>query len=452
MSRHWPLVVIVAAYLILGTLFATRIPAWQMPDEPAHYNYIKQLVQTGRIPVIEAGDWIVGFSPPGPDKRDLDIAPLTYEDHQPPLYYLLGTPAFVLSGGSVVALRLFSVFVGAFTIVFAYFAVLTIFPTHVNIAAFTAAFVGLLPQHVFMMSGINNDSLAEALLALTVWQSMRLIRDGVSLRGVIGLSVLVGFCFWTKATAYLALPVAAFAVWQAARGHSVVNRSTGAQLVLLGIVAGAIGLPWWVHNIQLYGGADFLGLQRHNAVVIGQPTTAEWLAQYGFGGLMSRLLQTTFQSFWGQFGWMSVLLDARIYLALLAVTLISAMAYGLWWLHGQSAKRRLRGQSTTKTGASVYSPWLVLTVAQSRQMQLLAALALMTLLAFVWYNLQFVQHQGRYLYPALIPIGLAFALGWGFLFSRRDVLAGWLWLVVLMGLVALDAYALFRVIVPQMGA
>ncbi len=450
MSRHWPLVIIVAAYLILGTLFATRIPVWQMPDEPAHYNYIKQLVQTGRIPVIEKGDWIVGFSPPGPDKRDLDIVPLTYEDHQPPLYYLLQSPVFVLSGGSVTALRLFSVFIGALTIVFAYFVVFAIFPSHIDLAAFTAAFVGLLPQHVFMMSGINNDSLAEALLALTVWHSMRILRDGISSRRVIGLALLVGLCFWTKATAYLALPVAAFAVWQSARGQSVLNRTALTQLALLGIVAGAMGLPWWAHNIQLYGGVDFLGLQRHNTVVVGQPTTAEWLALYGFGGLISRLLQTTFQSFWGQFGWMSVLLDARLYGALLAVTSISALAYVLWWLHGQSAKRRLRGQSTTKTGASVYSPWLVTTEAQSRQLLLLAALALQTVLAFVWYNLQFVQHQGRYLYPALIPIGLAFALGWGFLFSRRAVLVRWLWLGVLMGLVALNAYALFRIILPQM--
>jgi hypothetical protein len=30
----------------------------------------------------------------------------------------------------------------------------------------------------------------------------------------------------------------------------------------------------------------------------------------------------------------------------------------------------------------------------------------------LWYNTQFVQHQGRYLFTALVPIGLAVALGW----------------------------------------
>jgi len=35
-----------------------------------------------------------------------------------------------------------------------------------------------------------------------------------------------------------------------------------------------------------------------------------------------------------------------------------------------------------------------------------------TVLQYLAYNVTFVQHQGRYLFPALLPIGLAFALGW----------------------------------------
>ena len=48
---------------------------------------------------------------------------------------------------------------------------------------------------------------------------------------------------------------------------------------------------------------------------------------------------------------------------------------------------------------------------------LLALSALLTLLSYLWYNIKFVQHQGRYLFPALVPLGLAFALG------LREVLA-----------------------------
>ena len=34
----------VAAYLTIGVLYGFRTPAWQVPDEPAHYNYVRHLV------------------------------------------------------------------------------------------------------------------------------------------------------------------------------------------------------------------------------------------------------------------------------------------------------------------------------------------------------------------------------------------------------------------------
>ena len=42
----------------------------------------------------------------------------------------------------------------------------------------------------------------------------------------------------------------------------------------------------------------------------------------------------------------------------------------------------------------------------------MVASGILTLAAYLWYNTQFVQHQGRYLFTALVPIGLAAALGW----------------------------------------
>ena len=56
MPRHLPIVVNVATYLIVGLLYLTRTPAWQAPDEPAHYNYVRQL-SDGRLPVMEMGDY-----------------------------------------------------------------------------------------------------------------------------------------------------------------------------------------------------------------------------------------------------------------------------------------------------------------------------------------------------------------------------------------------------------
>jgi len=451
--RHWPLALIMATYLVVGGLFALRTPAWQNPDEPAHYNYTRQLARAGAFPIIEPDDWVAGLVPISPDAKDVPADRMTYEDHQPPLFYVLSAPIFAISGGQLVLLRLFSLLIGALAIVCAYFSVAAIFPAHAHLAAFAAGFVALLPQHLAMMASYNNDPLSEALLFLTVLLSARLAmgHDALTVRNVLALAVVVGLCFLTKAQAYLALPVALIGVFMAAKGRAPNGSDTprawlGPALLLLGVSA-LIGLPWWLRSIAVYGGADFLGLQRHNEVVVGQPTTAEWVSQYGAAGVLLRLLQTTFQSFWGQFGWMTIPMDRRFYLLLLAFTLISAALFLVWWLRARAAGSRMQTPSSALPDSSHLAP----TLRQSRALTLLACLALFTLLAYVWYNLQFVQHQGRYLFPALIPIATALALGWGFAFSRRRAIAEWLWLVVVIGLAAFDVYLLFRVILPQMG-
>jgi hypothetical protein len=56
-SRHLvPLSIILITYLVIGFQYAALTPAWQVPDEPAHYNYVAQLSR-GALPVLEMGDW-----------------------------------------------------------------------------------------------------------------------------------------------------------------------------------------------------------------------------------------------------------------------------------------------------------------------------------------------------------------------------------------------------------
>jgi len=52
-----------------------------------------------------------------------------------------------------------------------------------------------------------------------------------------------------------------------------------------------------------------------------------------------------------------------------------------------------------------------LSAGQVQALLLLAASALLTAVTYLWYNTKFVQHQGRYLFPALGPLALGAALG-----------------------------------------
>jgi hypothetical protein len=102
------------------------------------------------------------------------------------------------------------------------------------------------------------------------------------------------------------------------------------------------------------------------------------------------MLATTFNSFWGQFGWMSAPMSGRIY-ALLWL-LCAAIVAGLWL-----------GRAAPTSADS--------TAVRRRQHLLLLAAAGGTLLAFLYYNFSFVQHQGRYLFPALLPLAIAATRG-----------------------------------------
>jgi hypothetical protein len=200
----------------------------------------------------------------------------------------------------------------------------------------------------------------------------------------------LGAIFLTKSQAYVMAPVLGLAVILRWRRDEHDTRRLASQLAgVLGIGL-LIGGVWWIRNLAVYGDLDWMGLARHNSVVAGQPTTAIWIATYGWEATAKRFLQFTFQSFWGMFGWMGVVLDARIYQALAVLSGVLVLGFGL-----HLSRRRVLWHRRQMSSA----PWL------------LAFSAALTVAGYLWYNLTFVQHQGRYLFPALIPVSLAAGVG-----------------------------------------
>jgi hypothetical protein len=414
---------ILVAYLVMGVAYVFNTPPWQSPDEPAHYNYIKFIADNKSLPILEPGDYDQkyneDFTRTPQNTQFMSIDPLRYENYAPPLYYLIAAPIYALTDGWITALRLFSLVLGGALVVVAYLIGLELLPSHRPIALGAAAFVAFVPQHLAMMSSIDNDSLAELLIALIVLQSMRLFRSPqLTQRQLFTLGITLGLGLLTKATIYYtAVPIIFIALalharrhshlpWRAVLGSLVIAKhpsgtrhsslttrysSLITHYALVFVPALTLGALFWLRNLGVYGGLDVLGLARHNAVVVGQPTTAQWIVDYGFGGWLTRGLTTTFHSFWGQFGWMAVPMPDNMYLVLGVLSVIALTGW-LWWL----IEFRI-----TEFGIRNISP-------QAITLTLLVAL---TFAGFIWYNLTFVQHQGRYLFPALMPIGLAFSIG-----------------------------------------
>ena len=436
---------ILLGYWIAGALFAIYTPPWQTPDEPAHFNYIRHIAEFGCCPRIEPGDWqsdylalltTTRFAPAHLDQLDA----IQYEDHHPPLYYLLASIVFKLSAGDLVALRLLSVALGAAVVSLSYVISRHILPSQPQIALGAMALVAFTPQHLSMMASVNNDALAETLVALALlWLIRYLNTEGIP---VWRLGFIVGLALLTKITiAFLAL-VVPLGVWLKWRRSGSATQDLIRSLTILALIAGLMGSIWWLRNIAVYGFPDFLGLAAHDAVVADQPRTADYIAQLGFTTYVSQMMGTTFKSFWGQFGWMALPLDGVfdgwIYRGF-TLLVITGVAGALLASRPRSAAPQKPALICTTSDVSIVLLTILIVVA----------------LQFIYYNIEFQQWQGRYLFPALIPI--AAILVYGLDYWRARLLSRWEWLrwltpLALTSLVALDIYLLFRVIVPGLSS
>lgn len=453
---------ILVLYAVLASHFAIRTPDWQVPDETAHYSYIQQLAETGEIPVIEHGDWVQDYqvmltncrfhpavTTGNPERADNSaylnacgydpqiargIETVQYEDHQPPLYYLWQTPVYSLSDGDLRTMRLFSAMIGAVAVVCAWGVVRVLFAARPWLALVAAAFVAFLPQRLSIMGGVSNDSLAEALAGIVLLGTALYLaaEKRPAWRWLVGLGIIIGMVFLTKTTVYYVSGIAGLAIllrWWREKWPLRIGVQQVAALAIPSLMLGAV---WWIHSIDKYGGLDFLGLQRHDEVVVGQPRTDDYIeTQYGGSERvwLENMARTTFQSFWGQFGWMAYPMQPRIYTGLQVLSIITLVGVGL---------------------QAVRQGWPVMLQRWQQEYIVLLGLAIALVFAqFFFYNLSFVQFQGRYLYPALIPLALLVALGvdgWVSLAARSQPRLHWLGVGVALPLAAFAWYTIQNVL------
>lgn len=413
----------------LAAAYALGVPPWNAPDEPAHYNYARIVATTRELPELKAGDWDAARlealkSAKFPPSESVDS--IRYESHQPPLYYLLSAPAYGAAAerpteDRVEMMRLLSVALSGVTVILAFFTVRAIFPGDLMLPAGVASFMAFLPMRSAIMGSITNDALAEMVAVLLLLVVVRITRDGLDGKYSLLLGVVLGVALLTKMTLYglvgLGLLAAATAPW--GRGE---NAPRIQRVLTVVVIALAVSGWWFGRNGMVYGWPDIFGMARHDQVVVGQPRL-EALD----GGALSYLATTLFKSFWGQFGWMGILMDERLYLALGIVSGMAALGFGLFLWRAAFTKRLLE-------------PY------QKRAL-LFMGLALGVVVAQVaFYNLTFIQAQGRYLYPALLPIALFFVLGLRELMSSDH--ARLLMALSMGSLAALNLVCLTRFVVP----
>lgn len=454
MGNHWPIAVILGLFLALGVVYSVVNPLFESPDEVWHYEYVRWLVEGH------------GLARP----EEVGTAPWHQEGSQPPLYYLLaaaitapiptdnaeqvirynphaivgqadsfGNKNIMVHGGADawpwqgVALaahiaRLFSVLLGAVTVLAAYGAALAVFPSRRAIAATAAALVAFNPQFIFLSAAVNNDMLVIAASAGGVWLAMHLLGRAEppswwqlalfgALAGVAAASKLSGLAL--TGLAGLTLLILAW------------RRRSFTDLIRWGLLVGAVTLVvggwWYLRNVYLYG--DPLGLKAMFDILPRRsepPTVAELLAR----------TQGVWRSAWAVFGWFNVIAEPWLYSFYTLLSLVGLLGLTIvwplrWWLH----KRRGRGD--------------VLSPASGWQFVVLVVWIVVIFLALLsWAQMRYP--QGRLLFPALSAAAVLLAFGLSNWLPQRFHKASALALAT--GLFVIAMIAPFRWIAPTYAA
>lgn len=401
------LCIILLAYLSLGLAYGVILPPFENLDEPEHFEVIRYVAETGRLPVHGA--------------PDIGNYYIHQEASQPPLYYLLSAGLVRLLGlraddvaafwqfnprvacgpdaphlydnravlrhdphreafpwqGALLTLhvlRLFSTCLQAVTVVGAFVLGRQLFPGRPAIPLLGAAFVAFNPQFLLVASGVNNDNLLTPLATLILWLTARAWQERrLSWRRALLLGVLCGAAGLSKLSGWLTLaPCAALfvALWlrRAAPRPLLTLRAISIPCIAL-----VLGSWWFWRNWQLYG--DPTALRPMLAVVGSRGWSTPWK------GLLEAGLM--FRSFWGQLPCAFYSPAFYLFYGLLA----GLSAAGLLW-----GWRRLRLMERYTLGALV--GWF----------------AVITLSWLRW-NMMTPAPGGRLLFPALPAVALVMATG-----------------------------------------
>jgi 4-amino-4-deoxy-L-arabinose transferase-like glycosyltransferase len=239
-------------------------------------------------------------------------------------------------------------------------------------ALLAAGFAAFLPQFTFRGMNVSNDVLVAAMSAWFLYLIVRLVTRGFTWRiGVLATVALAG-AFLSKINAICLAPVLVLAIvsepepWRERVRHLAVV----AGLAILFV------LPWCYRNVVLYGDPFASGAMSHAV-----PSMISERSMFSLD-LYTILPRELFKSFVGVFGYGGVKLHKWVYAAYLA-----CMAFAVLGL-AKGVRRK-----------------------DGRVLLILAAIIVLNYMVVVRINSQFVQPQGRYMFPALPAIVVALALG-----------------------------------------
>jgi hypothetical protein len=357
------LITLLVLFLCFGILFASYTKTLNAPDEQGHYYNIRLIGDKGQLPRLTS-------------------YPITKEGHQPPAYYLLVQPVYLLTTSwsehnQVLALRIFSLLLGAITVLITFLTIKKLFPDSTFLILGATALVALNPQFIFISGIVNNDCLASALGAVCLYiLVLVLTRLSISAKLIFTGSLVAAAAFLSKTTLW-PLVAALFILF-------LVKVKKEQRLLTLGLFAPLYGVGiWWLcRNYLVYHSlTGFLYMKEL------------WYADQhknflSFSGVKN-WLNTIFSSFWARFGYFNIVIP-KIYYQLLKL---------------------LAGVSIVSLVYFFTKPFQHIEKQKKFALMVLLCMAIVIFAGIFIYSLSFYQAQGRYLFPVISALMIFLAIG-----------------------------------------
>ncbi|HSZ04147.1 MAG TPA: DUF2142 domain-containing protein [Solirubrobacteraceae bacterium] len=412
-------------------------PPFEVPDEPDHFAYVKQLAETGRPPSSSSEDLSKEESAAlyALDSERLRLRPqihaiqtqgeqealeraLASDAHetgspaagvatsQPPLYYALEAIPYSLASGAsvldrVALMRLFSALLAGFTALFAYLFVREALPAAPWAWSVGGLSIALAPLLAFMSGAVNPDALLFAVSAALFYCLARAFRRGLGTRDAIAIGAVTAIGFMSKLNFIglapgVLLGLVVLTVRQArAIGHSAWRRlALAGGLALSPIVLYALVNALSDHPVlglvsQASPGGSLLA-ELNYVWQLYLPALPGAVSD--FPGLFTAR-EIWFHQYVGLYGWLDTPLPGWVdNLALVPATLIAALCL----------RSLYRGRAALRSRALELATYAIMAFG------LMALIGLASYQHFPATDAEF--GQVRYLLPLLAPLGAALAL------------------------------------------
>ncbi len=231
-SKHTLMTILILG-LIQGLVYVFSIPPWWHFDEPGHFEFAWQIAHFDHWPQFDEIDENMrrqmaasmdhyGWYETSNYRLDLSSSQPVYVGVAPQttkyaLYYLIASLPLRLLGGADFAVqnraaRLVSLLMFLLTLYVTWKTLGELVPKGHALQWMVPLFMALLPGFVDTMTSINDDVGAVLAFSIFVWASLRLINRGPSPARLAGLLISVALCYWTKNTAWPALPLSALVI------------------------------------------------------------------------------------------------------------------------------------------------------------------------------------------------------------------------------------------------